>query len=306
MINRIFSDIYNNVCTNIQDTSSAMQTIVKNYCNNVYFDILRRINWDNINTSYTLTTTAGTQDYALPSNFGKEVYVYDQTNLIELSYIDIQELVRDYRGTLSSVGQSLRYSILNKPCINNPTSSSILSIVSSSTADTSQTIRVTGINSSDIEVSESITLNGTTTATSTNSYKEIRSITKSASTIGYITITSNSGEVTIAILSSISIAYNVKSIRLHLIPSSILTLSIPYSVIPYPLINDYDQPVIDCAVAIELGATMLSWKYKRQFSKSSDYERKYEKEIDNIIWDKENSINRIRLTGVVPYSRGDY
>ena len=92
------------------------------------------------------------------------------------------------------------------------------------------------------------------------------SITKSTTT-GRVTATSNAGTVTAAILSPADTAYMVTIIRLHYIPNGVINLSIPYIIEPYPLVSDYDQPVIDAAVAIELGATMMTWRYKRQFSK---------------------------------------
>lgn len=305
MINRIFSEIYGNVGSNIQDTSTGTQTVLKNFCNDIYFDILKRINWQDINDSYTFNTVAGTSDYVLPQNFGKEVYVYNTTTKQEVSPITMQELVMDYASSLTSSGDVLRYVSLNKPVQNQPTSSSLLSIVSSSASDTAQIVRITGTDSTSAEISENVTLTGTTPVSTANTYTNIRTIAKD-STTGRVTITSNSAAVTVAVMSPNDKAYSVKVIRLHYVPTSVQTIAMPYIIDPYPMYNDYDKPVIDCADVIELGATMKAWRYKRQFAKATEYERQYERAIDTLIWNKENSFNQGHYFSIKPYPRDDY
>lgn len=305
MLNRIFSDMVTNVGNNIQDTSDAMKTIIKVYCNDVYFDILRRINWECIDDDYQFTTVAGTKDYSLPPDFGKELYVYDSTNKVQLSPIDLQQLSMDFTATIDTQGTVQRYLTLDRPVRQQPSSASTLSIVSSSAADTSQVVRIKGLDSNGVELNESVTLAGTSTATSANTYSEIKSLSKSASTTGRITITSNSGAVTVAIMSPADLSYRVKIMRLHESPSSAIVVKAPYIVKPYPLSSDYDTPVIECADVIELGATMKAWRYKRQFDKAKDMKNEYEQAISNIVWDKENSFNQAHYLRPTPYPRED-
>lgn len=306
MINRIFVDIYGNVGSNVQDTSNATATIAKRYCNDIYFDILKRVNWQDIDDAHTFNTTAGTSDYILQQNFGKEVYVFNTSTNTELSPITLQELARDYASGISASGDVQRYLILNKPVRNQPSSSSPLSIVSSDASDTTQTIYITARNNNSAEISESVTLTGTSTVTSVNSYSEIRSISKSAVTTGRITITANSGATTVAVMSPNDKAYSVKVVRLHYTPTSVQTIAMPYIINPYPMSSDYDQPVIDCGDVIELGATMMLWRYKRQFAKAAEYERQYEKALDTLIWNTENSFNQGHFFGILPYPRDNY
>jgi hypothetical protein len=298
MLNRNFATIYGNIGTNIQDTSSGMAAIIKSYANDIYRDVLRRTNWEAQEPDYQITTVAGTSDYILPSNFGKEMYVYDTINKRYIPYIGLSELIEKFPASVSSQGSVERYTIIRKQVRNQPTSASTLSIVSSNSSDTSQVIRLKYIDSNDIEQDESVTLNGTTSVPSVGSPKSIRSISKSATTTGSITITSNGGSVTVAILAPADIDYKVKAIRFHEIPSSVLTLSVPYHIEPYPLMNDYDVPVIDCADIIELGATAKAWRYKRQFAKATDFEVLYEKGIIQLMWDKENQPNETHTLNV--------
>lgn len=303
MTNKLFIDIYTNVGRNVQDTSSATQTILKGYCNNAYFEILRRLNWDSLNLDYYFSTVVGTQDYVLPSDFGREMYLYDATNKIYIPWISLPELVEKFPETLLTQGSVERYTTFSDVVRAQPSTASALSIVSSSTADTTQTVRVKGTDANDIELDESVTLTGTGAVATTNTYKTIRSITKSAVTTGRITITSNSAAVTNAVLAPAVLDYKVTKCRLHQIPSSILTCRFPYHIRPFPLSNDNDVPGFDCADGIELGATMHAWRYKRQFQKATEYERLFEKWIVDAAWDMENKPNQVHLLNPKPYSR---
>lgn len=303
MTNKLFVTIYGNVGTNIQDTSTSTATVIKRVCNDAYREILRRVNWNNLNTTHQITTVAGTQDYILPSDFGKEKYVYDTTNRRDIPYISLDQLVQDFPDTIASTGQVDRYTTFLDIVRNQPSSASILTLVSSSAGDTSQVVRVKGTDSNDVELEESVSLTGTTNAVTTNTYKTIRSITKSAATTGRVTITSNGAAVTVAVLAPADLDYKVNKLRLHYIPSGVIVLNVPYFTRPYPLSNDYDVPVFDCADGIELFATAAMWRYKRQFQKAQEFERLAEKWLVDTAWDLENQPNQTHLIGVKPYPR---
>jgi hypothetical protein len=301
MINRLFSTMRSNVGTNIQDTSSAMQTIINVYLNDIYFDVLKRTNWQAVDNSYNFPTVAGRQDYKLPSNFGKEVYVQDSTNTVQLSSVTLQQMAEDNPNFILTQGQPQFYAVLDSPVWNQPTAAATLSIFSSSAADTTQTVRITGEDTSRNFISEDITLTGQSTVTTSGAYRVIRSISKSAVTTGYITV--NSGSVSVATLASADLAYSIKVIRFFPTPSGVITIYCPFIIKPYPMTSDYDQPVIDAADVIELGATMKAWRYKRQFTKAVEYEKQYEKGINTLIWEKENTSNRAQLFHPAPYPR---
>lgn len=303
MRNKLFSSIYANIGSNVQDTSSAFQTVAKRYANGAYFEILRRINWDAINHTHTITTVAGTQDYVLPTDFGKELYVNDQTNLIPIHFISLGDLADKYPATLSTQGSVLRYTIIESAVRAQPTSASTLSLVSSAAGDTTQTVRIKGTDANNVELDESVTLNGTSSQASSNTYLTIRSITKDGTTTGRITITSNSGAVTVAVMQPADLDYKVKLLRLHYVPSGVITLGMPYHIRPLPLVNDNDVPVFDCADGIELKGTAHSWRYKRQFAKAKEFDRLFETWLADTAWDQENQPNQTHQINPVPYSR---
>lgn len=306
MINRLFTSIVSNVASNVQDTSTAMQTIIKRYCNDAYMDILKRVNFQDIDDDYSFSTVGGTSDYILPRNFGKEVYVYDNTNKVEIKGVSLQELINSNSADLYASGDIQRYVITTKPSRLQPTSSSTLSIVSSSASDSTQTVAVKYMDTNGIEIHETVTLTGTTPVVTSGSAVEILSISKSAITVGRITVTANAGAVTVAVLAPADLAYFENIVRFHYTPNGAVTIKMPYIRRPYPLYNDYDQPIIDCADIIELGATAMAWRYKRQFAKAQEYERSYNVAFDTLVWDKENSFNQVKRTSPQPYSREGY
>ena len=305
MTNKLFVNIYTNVGSDIQDTSTAMQAHIKRFCNEAYFETLRRLNWDGVNLNHQISVVAGTRDYVLPSDFGKEKYVHDATNLRYIPWISPEELAEKFPDTLSTQSAVDRYTIFQDAVRNQPSSASTLSFSSSSASDTTQTVRIKGTDANDVELDESITLNGTTAVPTANTYKSIRSITKSASTVGRVTATSNAAAVTVAVLAPADLDYKVLKLRLHETPGTALTLNMPYHIKPYPLSNDYDAPVFDCADGIELGARARAWQYKRQFQKAQDVMLQYEKWIVDAAWEMENQPNRTHQLNPKTYER-DY
>lgn len=301
-MNRTFVNIVSNIGSNIQDTSSPMATIIKRLVNDAQTEFVRRANITLIDDDYSFDSVAGQEDYILPDNFEKEIYVYDSTNKIALERWDLQRHLQENIAAVATAGLPDKYMVLFKPAQKQPTSSSILTIVSSSASDTSQVVYVRGI-SSGVEVGESVSLNGTTNATTTNSYTEIMSISKSANTVGKVTVTSNSGAVTVAVFAPWALVYKVKCMRLHYIPSSVITIKAPYHMKPSTLVNDYDTLCIDADDIIEKLATSYAWRYKRQGLKAKEWLGLYEKAVLEYLWAQSNEPNMVYNVNPIPYSR---
>lgn len=111
---RNFSVIVNNVAENVEDTSTTMKNLIKGYVNKRYFQALRAMNWNYINEDYQITTVAGTQDYTLPSDFNKEVYVYVRSDNTRLDAKDLQRIERELGSSIYTEGSMHSYTIFNK------------------------------------------------------------------------------------------------------------------------------------------------------------------------------------------------
>lgn len=307
MTNKDFVTIVANIGTDIMDTSATMKVLIKRYVNTKYFELLRRINWLNINDHYSFDTVVGTQDYVLRDDFGKEKYVFDSTNKKDIGRMTREEWIDKFSEQETDQGAISKYLILDSPVREQPSVASKLTLVSSSDTDKTGSaviVRIKGFVSG-VEVSESMTSNGTTDVLSANTYDAngISAISKASVSVGTFTIDSNTAAKTQAIIAPSVLQCRYKIIRFQAIPATVATIKIPYIQKPMPMSSDYDFPVIDCADIIEFGGQSLAWAFKRQGGKAAFWKGEYEQGVNGLIWDKENQPNQVNMMNPKPYNK---
>lgn len=302
-MNKNFVTMKSNVGTDIQDTSVSMLSLIGEYLNDRLVEILRRLNL--LNTSrvgYSFSTSAGVEDYVMPDDFGKEISVYDKTNLRPLGRMDIQEWIRDFGTTQDVAGAVFNYLILDSPVKLQPSSAGTVTVVSSSASDTSgPVVYVKGILADGTEDYETITLTGTSNATGTKSFARILMLSKSGVTVGAITVTR--GSDTLAVMARNRQASRYKIMRLISIPVGASTIELSYLQKIIQLSQDYDYPTVECEDVMEAGAKADGWRFKRQFAKAAEFEGIFEKRLANLAWDYENQPNQSHKFNPIPYSR---
>ncbi len=303
-MNKSFTQMKTNIGAELMDTSSNFATLIGRFINRRYYQILRAINWKNIQDSYSFSTVVGTNSYVLPDDFGKEVSCYDSTNDIYLSKMDLTEMFRLNGSTYEDAGAIGSYLIKEDTVKEQPTSASVLAISSSSASDTTQSILIRGI-SSGVETYETVTLTGVTPVNTTNSYTRVKAISKSAATVGSVTITSNSAAVTLALIPKETLETRYKIIKFDKTPSAVVTIKIPYIIKPLPLSQDYDYPIIDIADLIEEGSLADGWRYKRQFAKSADMEKIFVVHLQEYVQDLFNEPNQVHQFLPATYDNDD-
>lgn len=143
-----------------------------------------------------------------------------------------------------------------------------LTVVSSSTADTTQTVVIVGRESTNnLQVSEVITLTGTSSVASANTYAigGLLRISKSAQTSGTITIAGQTSATTFSRISPEERAPRFKRIGLYPIPSSVLTIYLEYYERLRLLVNDADVPQMDhkWIWVLREGTLAKMWGYKQ-------------------------------------------
>jgi hypothetical protein len=125
-----------------------------------------------------------------------------------------------------------------------PKQASTLSISSSETADTNIEVTVFGIVSGypDFETITTNASNGTTSVAGLKSFTSIERVTKASSSTGRITVTSDSGNTTVAVLpvgdSTSGIQY--KKVRLYPLPDEVIPVNVWYYKDPWRLVNNND------------------------------------------------------------------
>lgn len=301
-MNKTFTSMKTAVGNQIQDTSADMLTLIGGYLNDRQTEIKQRLKNCLMQTArLDYSVSASTEDIVLPEDCGEIISVLDKTNQLQLEEITNQQWVNKYYGSIDTSGTVSRYMVYDSHVRAQPSADGVVTVVSSSAADTTQTIYVRLIDANGRETSESITLTGTTPANGTLTASRILGISKSAVTAGSITITRDT--VTLAVMSPDVVISRVKLLRFASAPVSAFTCEIIYVQDFLPMKNAYDYPFIDCCEALEAGATADAWRFKRQFQKASDYEQIYEKKVANIAYNYEAHPNKVTMFNPMTYNR---
>ena len=295
--NKDYTSMKTDVGELVGDTTSAFALKIGKYLNFRYRDVLRRYPWRDLFATTTITTVASQATYALPWDFGEVVYIWDNTNKKKLW----ESPEAGQQNDTSLTGSSDYFSVKESSCKSQPTSASAVVVVSDSASDTTQTVFIKGTNSNGDVISETVTINGTTNVTSTKTYTTVTQISKSATSVGSFTATSNSGAVTLAVLGPSQLQARYRIAHFYYIPSAVVSLVVRYKRLVLPLVNDYDYPIIDIADEMMFGAQADAWRAKRQFSKAAALEVQYEDLIARRIYHEEQT--RDISFDPIPYQR---
>ena len=174
-------------------------------------------------------------------------------------------------------------------------SASVITISSSTSADTSIAVTVFGIVSGypDYEIITTNGSDGTTTSAGSKSFSSVERIVKNQSTTGRITATANSANVTVAVLpvgNTTTGPYYTK-IQLYPLPISVFPIVCDYYKLPYQLVNDGDVSELgeEFSEAIILLAT-TKLKAEQNQSEDADYFKLYQDEISSL---KKTNVDKI-------------
>mgnify|MGYP007031181389 CR=1 FL=1 len=205
-------------------------------------DLATELDPENLDFSHTFSSVASQRTYNAPFEFNKIYSVIDTTNDIELTNLTEGEL-EEQDPDRSDTGTSYYYAQSGLSWVTNqPSSSSVLTMVSSAAGDTTQTVRVNGLDSSSVQATESFALNGVASVVGTTSFSNILQVIKSATTTGNITVTSNAAAVTNVVIPAFLLARQHQPINLYPIPSGVNSYRIRGIRRPWPLVNAQDIP----------------------------------------------------------------
>ncbi len=192
----------------------------------------------------TLALTSGTSEYNLDKEIGEPYIV-----LLSASPYLVRPKSEDDFDTRvpnpTATGNPDYYMLFEYAGVSTqPTSASVITVASSSTSDTTQSVLVRGVVSGQ-EDYELVNLNGTTSVATTKQFTSVRSISKSAATAGRITCTSNSGAVTVLVMGPLEKTTKLKKVRFYPTPSSSLTATFKHfkePFIPTQALDDSEIP----------------------------------------------------------------
>lgn len=220
-----------------------------------------------VDINYDGTTISGTgtyeilpkEEYVLPIQVSHRIFLRHREfgNPLTLNYIPDQEFYArgiddNQTGTPTSYRMWGENMTLAKPL-----EASVVTISSSSSSDTSISTTVFGTVAGypDSEVITTNGSDGTTAVAGTKSFTEIWGYSKSASSVGRIAATTNSANVTVAVIpaGNVTEGSNLARVQLYPLPSAVFPVTVQYYLDPLDLVNagdvsplgsDFDEAII--------------------------------------------------------------
>ena len=234
------NDIHTEVRANVKSSLLALNRITL-WANLAQEDLWWQLDPDFGKETATLTTANATRAYRFQASINKILSVTDQTNNLNLVQIQEKELER-FDPDLDDAGTPNYYTLFGIDYVNNqPTAASFVTVSSSSAADTTQTVRILGT-SSGVEATEQLTLSGVAAVVGATSFTALTRISKSATTTGRVTATSNAAAVTNVIIPPRRLFVEYQPIRLWPVPAGTYTILVRYIRNPIPMRNTDDIP----------------------------------------------------------------
>lgn len=195
------------------------------WINDAQDDLITEIDPSFLSTNYTVTSTINDRNLLLDLEFMKIQSVMDTTSQITLTPTSEYE-IESADESVNDTGTPYFYSLEGVRWTKaQPSSASVITIVSDDITDTSQKVRIHGYVGG-VENTELIALNGTTPAVGTLQFTETRQVMKDLITTGKVTITSNTGLVTLAEIPAYLLAKSYQVLKLWPIPSGANSYSI--------------------------------------------------------------------------------
>lgn len=244
-----FKSIRDAVLASIDETgdTSTTKTVVDNAINEAHQRRCSSYNWSWMlwPQAETITLTASQQYYSLHEQVDRIVYLYNRTTKTYLKALPFRNIEPLGQNVLDATTGEKFHFIGLSPVENQPSSSSVITIVSTSAADTgaSYAVKVRGETATGIQT-ETINPNGTTPAAGSVSFTRILGVTLTAAWAGRLTMTSNSAAVTNLTLNAGEYGRQFPQIFLTWSPSSADVLEYKFYRKPFVLTNDYDIPDI--------------------------------------------------------------
>jgi hypothetical protein len=194
----------------------------------------------------TLATAASTEFYQLPRDVDKIGLIRQITTPTKINFIP-DDLFYEYIPYPTATGNPRWYRIWEEEGVEVRLSTDdMIEVLSSSSSDTSQTVRIVGYDTNGLLRTESLTLTGETAVAGTITYDagKILRVSKSADTTGIITVREKTADTTLVKLAPTERTARFKIISFYPIPSSAITLYIEYFTAIRRLEGDNDVPDI--------------------------------------------------------------
>ena len=217
--------------------------------------IFREIDLDHSNHPISLTTVADQSDYYIECAYRKIKGIVNIDEDDVLSETSVKS-IRTANPSQDTTGIPYSYAVEGiYEALAQPASVAVVSCISSNASD-NETVRISG-ELNGISVSDTITLNGLSSVSTTQTFDKITRIRKSGTTSGYITVTS--GAITLVIIPYNKLRRQYIKLIFDPTPSDAYELEIYALALPWEMESSEDVPdlpeefhslVLDLAIEI--------------------------------------------------------
>lgn len=229
-------------------TATTTTTLVNNAINQAHVQRLASQPWTFMRWDQpeTVTTVASQRFYSLHQEFWKPEYFFNRTTKQYLFEVPPRSVPGTGALWNTDTGHAREFRFAGRTGIQTqPTSASVITIVSSSSSDDGSAFNITvrGVTTNGV-TTETITPDGTVSVAGTTSFTKLLSVTKAAAWTGRLTVTSNSAAVTNLVLFGTEYGRSYPQIELLNLPDAGDVIEYAFFRQPAPLTNDYDIPDI--------------------------------------------------------------
>jgi len=287
---KIFSEIVTEVGRKIQKTDTAYKTKIKDFCNTRYEQLYERKFWDDLFREVSVVSVSGQNFLVLPKNVEHVLYISDLANDILVRRVGVQNFQKKYLSTLDSQGNIFNYTDFGySPVLVRVNAADTIEVVSDNAADITQKVYIRGFDTNEIELDESIALNGTTPVPGnntitvfsiTNPRTGLIMVSKDADTTGVISVRETTSNLVLVRLGPRERASRHKVVRFQFTPNSAQTMFVGYKEPLRKLINDGDVTQWSCDDLVVQGAYIDTLIEQRQFQRAQLEENRWEKRIN--------------------------
>lgn len=185
-----YNELYTQIGEYIQDTGSSRQAQIKDAINREYAKVVDDIDWPQLLRYYTTTLPNASTMY-LRRDVGSIELISDTDRNANLESADVHQLYRQFASQIGNAAVPEKIADDGEHGKKADVSAAeTLNFVSTAAGDTTQTVRIWGLDSSNREITEQITLNGTTNVATTNTYSDILRVASNDTTrSGIVTVT---------------------------------------------------------------------------------------------------------------------
>jgi hypothetical protein len=236
----------------------------------------------------TMTTVAGRSRYGVPLSVERIIAIRDLANETLLECVALDDLRRVDPGMESS-GNPTHWALLGQyPVHTQPSDASTLALKSTSASDTAIVANVEYLNSSGIQLTDSVTLTGTTAVAVGTNVVEILTVRLSAAPVGSVTIYEDTDAGTVlGYIYFNRLGSRSWHVQLYPIPTSALTLTLDAVRRLTDMIYDYDEPILprDFHDVLSLAVQSDEWRRKGDLEQAQVVRAEYEaRKRDLIAW----------------------